>query len=134
MNDAVYLPILSVGTPLQLSVLTISSSKLRAYLTRISTHSPTPLLVDCLCFLKQEWNIIYLCIHFLASDLIVVIFQEAERKREDELANYEQEKEAIQTKLDHSVADRESLLEELSQLQELNEKKNNNSSKTGEYS
>ena len=66
--------------------------------------------------------------------LLWFFFQEAERKREDELANYEQEKEAIQTKLDHSVADRESLLEELSQLQELNEKKNINSSKTGEYS
>ena len=37
MNDAVYLPILSAGIPLQLSVLTISSSKLRAYLTRVST-------------------------------------------------------------------------------------------------
>ena len=66
--------------------------------------------------------------------LLCFFFQEAERKREDELSNYEQEKEAIQTKLDHSVADRESLLEELSQLQELNEKKNNNSSKTGGYS
>ena len=71
---------------------------------------------------------------FLTLWFYCVFFQEAERKREDELANYEQEKEAIQTKLDHSVADRESLLEELSQLQELNEKKNINSSKTGEYS
>lgn len=47
------------------------------------------------------------------------------------MASFEQEKQSIQVKLEQSVADRDSLLTELSSLQEQNEKRNNNTNKSG---